>query len=179
MTGATAAALAACGNQTSERPYAGEQDRPVAGRSPQEVADLLAGRGLGYALAAELNHHPGPTHALDLADELDLTEEQEARTREIRAAMQAEARRLGAEIVALERELDEGFASRTLGEQEVADLVGRIAETEGRLRAAHSAAHLAMAEVLTPEQIARYDELRGYGTAGHGDHGGYGSGSSP
>ena len=173
------ALLAACGGDVSEQPesrskqpYAGLDERPIAGRSEQEVADLLAGRGAGYALSAELNHHPGPAHVLELAEDLELTSEQERATREIQAEMQAEARRLGEEIVALERELDEGFASGALTRQTLDELVARIAETEGRLRAAHLAAHLEMVEVLTPEQVATYDVLRGYGS-GAGGHDGH------
>ena len=54
--------------------YAGQEMRAIKSLSPQEVADLLAGRGMGLAKAAELNHYPGPRHVLDLARELDLTE---------------------------------------------------------------------------------------------------------
>ena len=36
------------------------------------MADLRAGRGMGLALAAELNGYPGPAHVLELADKLDL-----------------------------------------------------------------------------------------------------------
>jgi hypothetical protein len=37
------------------QPYAGLQERPVEALSKQQVADLMAGRGMGLALAAELN----------------------------------------------------------------------------------------------------------------------------
>ena len=42
----------------------------------QAIADYLSGKGLGYAKAAELNHFPEPRRVLDMADELDLTEQQ-------------------------------------------------------------------------------------------------------
>ena len=48
-------------------PYAGQQARQVKALSKAEIEGLLAGRGLGYAKAAELNHYPGPRHVLDLA----------------------------------------------------------------------------------------------------------------
>ena len=38
--------------------------------SPDEVQQYLAGAGMGYAKAAELNHFPGPMHVLELADKL-------------------------------------------------------------------------------------------------------------
>ena len=42
----------------------------------QQVADLKAGRGMGLALAAELNGYPGPMHVLELSEKLGLTMEQ-------------------------------------------------------------------------------------------------------
>ena len=47
-----------------EQQYAGLQDRPIKAMAPERVADLLAGRGATLALAAELNHFPGPRHVL-------------------------------------------------------------------------------------------------------------------
>jgi hypothetical protein len=46
-----------------------------------------------------------------------------------------------------------------------------IAATQGRLRAAHLRYHLAMAELLTPGQVRRYADLRGYGASGPAGHG--------
>ena len=145
-----------------QRPYAGLQERPIRALAPERVADLLAGRGAGYALAAELNHHPGPLHVLEAATELDLRPEQEQATREIFAAMQGEAQELGRQLVDLEAELDRGFRAATLSEAELARLTGEIAAVEGRLRATHLAAHLQTKAILTPEQVARYDQVRGY-----------------
>jgi hypothetical protein len=47
----------------------------------QQIADLRAGRGMGLALATELNGYPGPMHALEMADALDLSGQQRARMR--------------------------------------------------------------------------------------------------
>ncbi len=44
----------------THQPYAGLQARPVKALSDQQIADLKAGRGMGLALAAELNGYPGP-----------------------------------------------------------------------------------------------------------------------
>ena len=47
-----------------------------------------------------------------------------------------------------------------------------IGATQGALRGAHLRYHLSTLEVLTPEPLRRYGELRGYG----GSHGHHGSG---
>ena len=62
----------------AQTPYAGMQTRPIKALSEQQIADLGAGRGMGLALAAELNGYPGPSHVLELADKLELSAEQRA-----------------------------------------------------------------------------------------------------
>ena len=144
------------------RPYVGLEQRPIKALAAERVADLLAGRGATYALAAELNSYPGPRHLLDLAAELALTPEQTRAAEEAYAAMEAEARRLGQQLVEREAALDRAFAGGAATAVEVARLAEAAAATEGQLRAVHLRAHLAMKAVLTPEQVARYDRLRGY-----------------
>jgi hypothetical protein len=75
----------------SPQPYAGLEGRPIKALSEQQIADLRAGRGMGLALAAELNGYPGPMHVLELADALDLSGQQRAKMQELFAAMKAEA----------------------------------------------------------------------------------------
>src|ERR1700730_15628867 len=81
---ATSAAVA-------QTPYAGMQNRPIKALSEQQVADLWAGRGMGMALAAELNGYPGPSHVLELADRLELTTEQRATVQALFDSMKAQA----------------------------------------------------------------------------------------
>ena len=56
--------------------YSGMETRRVKALSEEQIADLEGGRGMGLALAAELNGYPGPLHVLELAETLDLTDEQ-------------------------------------------------------------------------------------------------------
>lgn len=161
------------------QPYAGPEQRPIKALATERVADLLAGRGASYALAAELNSYPGPRHVLDLAAGLGLTPEQKRAAEEAYATMEAEAKQLGQQLVEREAALDRAFAGGAATAGEVARLAGEAAATEGQLRAVHLRAHLAMKDALTPEQVARYDRLRGYagdtaplgGRHGDGGHG--------
>ena len=150
------------GQPGPDQPYAGLEGRTIRALSAERIDDLLAGRGAGYALAAELNHYPGPTHVLALAGELGLTPAQQTMTQDIFAPMQVAAQELGAELVDLESRLDEAFSSSTIDQASLIEITAEIARIEGELRAVHLAAHLDMRHVLTPEQIGRYDELRGY-----------------
>ncbi len=169
------------GSPNPSQPYAGLQQRPIAALSTEQVEDLLAGRGAGYALAAELNHYPGPTHVLELADQLWLAPEQRQRVEQTRVRMQEEAKRLGERLVDLEHQLDTAFGDRAIDERRLSELTSAAAEVEGRLRAVHLRAHLETRALLGAEQVARYDELRGYASGapepgrhqpgnGHGTH---------
>ncbi|OFX02169.1 MAG: hypothetical protein A3D94_16345 [Alphaproteobacteria bacterium RIFCSPHIGHO2_12_FULL_66_14] len=153
--------------QHHPQPYAGQESRPVKALSPEQLADLRAGRGMGLALPAELNGYPGPTHVLELAGPLGLTPEQRARTEALVAAMKAEAIPLGERLIADETALDRLFAEKraTAGTLDAAS--ASIGATQAALRAAHLRYHLDMMAVLTPEQVARYGTLRGYGGGSH------------
>jgi hypothetical protein len=156
----TALLLACSGAPPS--PYAGQPASPVRGLSAQEVADLLAGRGAGYARTAELNSYPGPRHVLDLGAQLELTAEQRATTERVFTTMQQEAQRLGTVIVARERALSAAFATRTISAAVLAARVDSLAFLYGRLRATHLQAHLAVTGLLRSDQVRAYDRLRGY-----------------
>ena len=155
----------------SPTPYAGQEKREIKALSAEEVASYLSGAGMGFARAAELNHYPGPRHVLDMSAKLGLSGEQRAKVKAAFAEMDAEARRLGAAIVEAERALDQRFASAFLDAAELERRVGEIAALQGRLRAAHLRAHLVTRAALTPDQVARYDALRGYGHGAGGHHG--------
>ena len=149
-------------SEEKESPYVGEQDRAIKALSAEEVEGYLAGEGMGYAKAAELNRYPGPKHVLGLADDLGLTEDQREETEEVFERMQAEAIRLGTQVVAREGALDALFARQEATPALLRPLVRELGELQGDLRLAHLEAHLAMKDILTEEQTDRYDQLRGY-----------------
>lgn len=148
--------------QPPSAPYAGLTSRAVASLTEQQVADLRAGRGMGLALSAELNGYPGPTHVIELADALALTKEQRDRMQALVGAMKAEAVPLGERVISQEKALDAAFRERTITPASLSEKTEALAATQGSLRRAHLKYHLATVEVLTPEQVARYNALRGY-----------------
>ncbi len=150
-------------------PYAGQEARDIKALDPDRVAGLLAGDGLGYAKAAELNGVAGPKHVLELATELGLTDDQRAATETIFEGMREGAVELGRRIVEAERRLDRAFAAGELDARTLRDHTAEIGRLEGELRAVHLAAHLEMMDVLTRYQVHEYMRLRGYEEeAGHG-----------
>jgi Spy/CpxP family protein refolding chaperone len=142
--------------------YAGEEKREIKSLSSDDIRELTEGGGWGLAKAAELNGLPGPKHILEMKNEINLTEDQEARVKLIYREMNAKAVELGEVLIAHERELNSLFANRNMDEQTLEDLLGRISETYKMLRFTHLAAHLKMLDILRDEQIEQYNKLRGY-----------------
>jgi Spy/CpxP family protein refolding chaperone len=156
-------------------PYAGLERRTIKALSAEQIADLRAGRGMALALVAELNGYPGPAHVLELSRQLELTDAQRARVEALFAAMKLEAIPIGERLIAEEAALDQQFATHSITPASLPTNVDAIATTQAALRAAHLKYHLSMLEVLTPAQIRRYAELRGYASPdaaprGHGRH---------
>ena len=170
LTAAFAAALIPA--SASDQPYAGLETRDIKALSQERIDGLLNGNGLSYALAAELNGLPGPRHVLDMADRLDLDSGQIAGIEAIFAEMNAEARKLGAELIAAEAQLDKAFASGSATAENVSELTAEIAAIEAHLRAAHLNAHLKTDPLLNRHQKHVYALERGYAgeNAGHGTH---------
>ena len=77
-------------------------------------------------------------------------------------AMKAEAIPVGERLIAQERELDRLFAARAVTPASLETATSAIGTTQGALRAAHLRYHLSTVAELTPEQVRRYGELRGY-----------------
>jgi hypothetical protein len=160
------AALVSSGTaQAQTSPYAGQEKREIKALSAQEVDDLLNARGMALAKAAELNGYPGPLHGIELAEKIGLSTDQLRAVKDLKMREEAEAKPLGAEIVAVERELDQAFANHTIDRAKLKALTGKLGELQGRLRAIHLAAHLDTNALFSTQQIARYNELRGYATS--------------
>jgi Spy/CpxP family protein refolding chaperone len=159
----TSSLLLASASVLAQAPYAGMQTRSIKSLSEQQVADLNAGRGMGLALAAELNGYPGPSHVLELADKLQLTPDQRMRIKALFDAMKAEAVPLGSKLIEQEAELNRQFASRTVTPDSLKASIATVAVTQGEIRETHLKYHLSTAEILSPDQMKRYAELRGYG----------------
>jgi hypothetical protein len=143
-------------------PYAGQQTRSIKALSVEDITALLKGEGIGMAKAAELNGYPGPKHVLALAGDLRLTTDQLGQVQAIFDGMSAAAKQLGGELVERERVLDQLFARGEITPDRLAAATSAIGELQGRLRSVHLAAHLETRALLDSDQIARYEQLRGY-----------------
>ena len=166
------ACLGANASAQAPQPYAGLQERPIKALSELQIADLKAGRGMGLALAAELNGYPGPSHLLELAGQLGLSPDQQAATRTLFEAMKAEAIPIGERLIGQEEALDRLFASHTVTSAALQVATAQIGETQARLREAHLKYHLSTVALLQPQQLERYATLRGYaGGASEHHHG--------
>ncbi len=142
--------------------YGGEQHRAIKALDAREVSALRQGQGMGFAKAAELNGYPGPMHALELAEPLNLSAGQRTATRQLMDEHKTRARAIGETIVEAEAALDRLFAERLATPDRVSGATQRIASLQAQLRAEHLNTHLSQSALMSREQTLRYDELRGY-----------------
>jgi Spy/CpxP family protein refolding chaperone len=125
----------------------------------QERAALERGEGFGMALAADRNGYPGPRHVLELKAELKLTPEQESAMEKLFAQMHQQAVARGREVLIAEARLEELFAAKRPA-AELREQAYRVATLRAELRWVHLSAHLAARKLLTPEQLAAYQQIR-------------------
>jgi Spy/CpxP family protein refolding chaperone len=146
-----------------QSPYQGFETREVKTLSTEKQEGLKRGGSLSYALAAEMNGYPNPLQVLELADQLGLDADQKKRAQVIYDKMRRDAVTSGEALIAAEAALDRMFQLKQASYDRVDAQTAVIAGQEAKLRAIHLHAHLAINELLSPEQRESYDRLRGYG----------------
>ena len=142
--------------------YAGQEKQAIKALSPDDIAELKRGGGWGLAKAAELNGLPGPAHLLEMKDRIPLDEAQASTLVVIFERMKAWAIQQGERLIALERKLETHFRNRSITDAILRASLDAIAEARKELRYIHLAAHLKTPEILSADQIERYNALRGY-----------------
>ena len=142
--------------------YAGEETRMIKSLSEQDLEEIARGGGWGLARAAELNGVPGPTHLLELADDIGLTGQQRSEIEAIHARMQADAILAGERFVAAEHALDTAFQQGAPDAASLEQLVQEAGDARAALRLVHLRAHLLTIPLLTENQVSQYSILRGY-----------------
>ena len=148
--------------ETHHSKYAGQQFRQIKSLSDDDIAELKRGGGWGLAKAAELNGMPGPAHILELKQQLKLTQEQAGKIEALYAEMNQQAKLLGESLIKLETELNDEFVNKTINQDQLEKLVNDIEGVRAKLRITHLSTHLKTPGILTKDQIALYNELRGY-----------------
>lgn len=147
--------------------YTGQEERGIKALSQDDIDGLLAGAGTpfgGMAKAAELNGFPGPRHVLDAfkAGEFKLESDQYEKIETLYEEMNFEAIKLGKEIIDIEKEIDQAFREKTITEEFLQKNTSKSASLYAKLRFVHLKYHLSMVTILTPKQVAQYNNLRGY-----------------
>ena len=142
--------------------YSGEENQEIRSLSNEEIQSYLAGHGMGFAKAAELNHYPGPKHVLELQEQLQLSPEQIKQTKQIYNEMHREAVRLGKVYVEKERAFDQALAEEEIDLLKLEEQIAEIGGLRALIRIQHLHAHLKMKQILSHAQVKAYDELRGY-----------------
>lgn len=142
--------------------YTGEVDRVIKSLSAKDIEDLILGNGMGLAKAAELNGYPGPKHVLEMQEQLFLGKEQLTSINQIFEDMKSQAQSQGQKLISLEKELNDYFSNTTITNDTLETTLKKIAEAKSNLRYIHLSAHIKTTEILSKNQIKKYNQLRGY-----------------
>lgn len=143
-------------------PYNDLFNTEIRGISPETIDAYRTGAGNGIALPAELNGYPGPRHVLALAEELELTDEQYDQVQSLYDEMLPQAIALGEQILVEEAAIEIAFRDNIMDEAFLEEQLAEIGALQAELRFVHLSTHIATTGILTLEQIAQYNELRGY-----------------
>ena len=154
--------LSAFAEESYNSKYVGQEHRNIKSLSPDDIKELKRGGGWGLAKAAELNGVPGTAHILEMAEKINLTDEQKRKIQKIYNDMKVEAVALGEQLIRLELELNSGFSNRTINKILLDKSVREIEKVRAKLRLVHLSTHLKTPNILSNEQIILYNELRGY-----------------
>lgn len=159
---AAAPAIAQHGHHQHQSKYAGQEKRDIKSLSPDDLAELRRGGGWGLAKAAELNGVPGPAHLLEMKDKIGLSAEQVAKIEALFKDMQKNAIAAGARLIDLERKLESEFRAGTVTDASLQSALAAIGKVRTELRYIHLSTHLKTPAIVSKEQIALYNKLRGY-----------------
>jgi len=143
--------------------YVSLLDTEIRGLDQDTIEGYLTGKGLGQALPAELNGYPGPRHTIDMAEELELTEEQLAQVQALFDDMQTAVIPLGEKYLESVAELELTFREGTITDQYLQSQLEKITAIEAQMRYVHLSTHLATIDILSHDQIMQYNMMRGYG----------------
>jgi len=149
-------------NHEAQTPYAGMQNRAIKSLSDNDIKELRRGGGWGLALAAELNGMPGPAHMLELKDQIALNMDQVTKTQALLDEMRKVAIPTGERLIFAESELENAFAKGAVDEASLRRLLAEAESVRTELRFIHLSQHYKTVQFLKPEQIKRYNILRGY-----------------
>ena len=138
-------------------------DTEIRGLDQDTIEGYLTGKGLGQALSAELNGYPGPRHTIDMAEELELTEEQLAQVQALFDDMQSAVIPLGEKYLESVAELELTFREGTITDEYLLSQLEKITGIEAQMRYVHLSTHLATIDILSHDQIMQYNMMRGYG----------------
>jgi Spy/CpxP family protein refolding chaperone len=129
--------------------------------NPPDRDGLLKGLGMGLASIADRNNYPGPKHVLELKDDLNLTRDQVKKTEALDKVVSSSAVAKGEEIVQAEEELSKLFEAAAVSEKTLRSKLEEIGKLRAELRFIHLQAHLRMRQILTPDQLKKYSEIKG------------------
>ncbi|MAW12883.1 MAG: hypothetical protein CBD10_003710 [Alphaproteobacteria bacterium TMED150] len=147
---------------SSSSPYSGMQAREIKSLSDDDINQLRRGGGWGLALPAELNGMPGPKHVLELKEELLLSTKQVEEVQTFFDEMKRLAIPVGKALINAEKDVEAVFRYGVVDETKLKALLKTAEQARTELRFIHLSQHYKTKDILSDEQVTKYNQLRGY-----------------
>lgn len=135
---------------------------PIKSLTAQEYNDIRTGAEMGMGRVAELNGYPSPHEVNKLDEKLALTPNQREQLKIVIDWWKFKTGEMGRFILAEEAKLNTLFSSGKATDGAVIYYTNKIGLYLGELRNAHLQAHLKTRNILTREQIKKYNQFKGY-----------------
>ena len=112
------------------------------------------------ALIGDLYHYPSPAKVLALKKELALNKEQFTQINAINIELLRKMKEMGALIIKNEQTLDMLFRTKQVNDGSLIFYTNRYGLYQGELRNAMLQTYLKVQNILTPEQLKKYQQLQ-------------------
>ena len=138
---------------------------PSAEADGSATAPIVVPMSAEDVSGAERNLFPAPQTAIFMANDLGLDGTQRRKLHELQLTLDSQVATIGRRIHAEEARLDRAFMENVIDSGRIDGSTARIGALQAQLRAVRLRSHLATRDLLSPEQLLRYAELRGFEAA--------------
>jgi len=126
----------------------------------KEYAFYTQGNDPALVLIAELNNYPSPKTVLEKQKQLGLSATQKTQVQTIQTEMVRKLKEMGNFLIVEQTKLNKLFETNKINEGSLIYHTNKIGALEGEMRNAYLKAYLRTRDILTVQQLKKYQSLK-------------------
>ncbi|WP_353132838.1 hypothetical protein [Pseudopedobacter sp.] len=126
----------------------------------KEYAFYTQGNDPALVLIAELNNYPSPKVVLEKQKQLGLNATQKTQVQTIQTEMTRKLKEMGNFLIVEQTKLNKLFETNKINEGSLIYHTNKIGALEGEMRNAYLKAYLRTRDILTSQQLKKYQSLK-------------------